>query len=376
MEIISSGSGHYEQIGEHNYFVPAKLPSELKIDQELMELYGQAMLSLGKFAEAQTRIPSKRRFLDVYIAKEAVFSSQIENINTTLTQVLEYKSKERSDDKSVQEVLNYITALRYGIELMHSKNLPISSRLIRECHKKLMAGVRGESKTPGQFRKVPVFVGDLTPPPAHYLEELVYDLEKFIHEDNNLLPLIKVGLTHVQFETIHPFLDGNGRIGRLLIVLMLMEYKLISEPVLYPSIFFIENKAEYYRRLDSVRLKGDYEGWIKFFLRGITASAEDIVARAWKIDSLLKDYQFTIEAKLPRIRKNAEKFLNQLCETPIMSTNDVMELIGSTYVTAQRLVNSFEELGIIKQADKKQRNKAYVLWRYLRILEERFKSTT
>ncbi len=363
-------SGHYEQIAEHNYFVPAKLPPEIRIDQEMMELYGEAMLALGKFAEAQTRIPSKRRFLHIYIAKEAIFSSQIENINTTLTQVLEYKSKERSENKDVQEVLNYVEALNLGVELMSEKNLPISSRLIRECHQKLLSGVRSENKTPGQYRKVPVFVGELVPPPPHYIEDLIYNLEKFINENSSLLPLIKVGLTHGQFETIHPFLDGNGRIGRLLIVLMMMDYKLINEPVLYPSIHFMKNRSEYYSRLDAVRYKGDYEGWIKFFLRGIKESADDIVKRAWKIDSLLKDYSYGIAHKLQRVRNNAEKLLEQLCETPIMSINDVMELIGTTYVTAQKLVNSFVELGILNQEDEKQRNRNFVMWKYLNILEK------
>lgn len=366
----SSRGGHYEKIAEYNYFIPSKLPPEIKIDQEMMELYGEAMLSLGKFAEAQTRIPSKRRFLHVYVAKEAIFSSQIENINTTLPQVLEYKSKERSENEDVQEVLNYIEALNFGDELMTDKNLPVSSRLIRECHKKLLSGVRGENKTPGHYRKVPVFVGELVPPPAHYIEDLIYNLEKFINENNSLLPLLRVGLTHVQFETIHPFLDGNGRIGRLLIVLMMMDYKLINEPVLYPSIFFMKNRSEYYSRLDAVRLKGDYEGWIKFFLRGIKTSADDIVKRAWKIDSLLKDYSYAIANQLPRVRKNAEKLLEQLCETPIMTINDVMDLIGTSYATAQKLVNSFIELDILKHEDQKQRNKAFVLWKYLNILEK------
>jgi len=372
MKTNSIRSGHYEQIAEHNYFVPGALPPSptIELDKELLELYGEAMQSLGKFTEAQTRIPSKRRFLDVYIAKEAIFSSQIENINTTLTQVLEYKSKEKSENKDVQEVLNYIEALHYGMKLMREKNLPVSSRLIKECHKKLLSGVRGESKTPGQYRKVPVFVGNLVPPPAHYIENLIHDLEKFINENNSILPLIKAGLSHVQFETIHPFLDGNGRIGRLLIVLMMINYGLINEPVLYPSFFFMKYRSEYYNRLDAVRLKGDYEGWIKFFLRGVRLSADDIVERAWKIDNLLKDCYDAIEDKLPRVRKNANMLLSQLCDTPLMSINDVTDLIKSTYATANKLVNSFIELGILQKEDEKQRNKTYTFRKYINILEK------
>lgn len=369
-----SRSGHYEIFGEHNHFIPSALPpsTPLELDKELLELYGEAMQSLGKFAEAQTRIPSKRQFLDVYIAKEAVFSSQIENINTTLTQVLEYKSKEKSENKDVQEVLNYIDALNYGIELMRDKNMPISSRLIRECHKRLLTGVRGEGKTPGNFRKVPVFVGTLVPPPANYIEELIADLEKFINENNSILPLIRTGLAHVQFETIHPFLDGNGRIGRLLIVLMLMEYKLVNAPVLYPSFFFMKYRSEYYDRLDNVRTKGDYEGWIKYYLRAVRVCSDDIVKRVWEIDGLIEECNEKIEGKLSRVRANAILLLNQLSDTPVLTINDVAELIDATYMTAKKLVNSFVDLGILHQQNDKQRDKTFCFRKYVDILEKEF----
>lgn len=369
-----SRSGHYEQFGENNHFIPRSLPPlpSLILDNELVELYGEALQSLGKFAEAQNRIPSKRQFLDVYIAKEAIFSSQIENINTTLTQVLEYKSKEKTENKDVQEVLNYINALRYGIELMRNKNIPISSRLVRECHKKLLSGVRGEGKSPGEFRKVPVFVGKLVPPPSNYIEELIHDLDRFVNEDNSILPLMRIGLAHVQFETIHPFLDGNGRIGRLLIVLTMMDYNIISEPVLYPSFFFMKYRSEYYDRLDDVRKKGDYEGWLKYFLRGIRASTDDIVKRVWAIDALIQECSNKIDDNLSRVKKNANLLLEQLCHTPVIAINDVMELTGSSYLTAQRLVMNFVEQGILQQDNQKQRNKTYSFKKYLGILEEEF----
>jgi len=370
-------AGHYEKFGENDHFIPSKLPPipDIDIDKDMLELYGEAMQSLGKFAEAQTRIPSKRQFLDVYIAKEAIFSSQIENIHTTLTEVLEYKSKQKlqeNENKNVQEVLNYIEALHHGIHLLNEKGLPISSRLIRECHKKLLAGVRGENKSPGVYRKVPVFVGSLVPPPANYVEDLIHDLERFINENTSILPLMKAGLAHVQFETIHPFLDGNGRIGRLLIVLMMMDNHLISEPVLYPSFYFMKYRSEYYDRLSAVRTRGDYEGWIKYFLRAVRTSADDIVKRAWMIDGLLEECSNKIEEKLPRVRKNAHALLDQLCHTPIMSINDTSEFIGSTYNTAQKLINSFLELGILKSENDKQRGKSYSFKKYLDILEKEF----
>jgi len=374
MNIKQDRSGHYEIYGQNEHFIPSALPPypELELDIEILELYGEAMQSMGKFAEAQKRIPSKRQFLDVYIAKEAVFSSQIENINTTLTQVLEYNSKQKSENKDIQEVFNYIDALNHGIELMRTKGLPVSSRLIRECNEKLLQSVRGDSKAPGQFRRVPVFVGSLVPPPANHIESLIHDLEKFINENRSILPLIKTGLAHVQFETIHPFLDGNGRIGRLLIVLMMMDYGLISEPVLYPSFYFMKYRSEYYNRLDGVRLKGDYEGWIKYYLRAVKTSADDIVNRAWAIDALLEECSNKIEKDLYRTRKNANILLDQLCHTPVLTINDISELIGGVYKTAQKLVNSFMELGILEPLNDRQRGKIYSFRQYLNILEKEF----
>jgi Fic family protein len=339
-------------------------------DKDLLELYGEAMQSLGRLSEVQTQIPDARQFLGVYVAREAIFSSQIENINTTLTQVLDFKSG-KSENRDVQEVLNYISALHRGVDLMHN-NLPISSRLIRECHKQLLSGTTGEGKMPGQYRKVPVSVGNLVPPPAHYIENLIHDLEAFVHEDSSLLPLIKVGLAHVQFETIHPFLDGNGRIGRLLIVLMMMDTGLISEPVLYPSFYFMKYRSEYYDRLDRVRSKGDYEGWLKYFLRAVNASAEDVVKRAWAVDSLVKDYATRIEMDMGRTRVNANKLLAQLCRTPVMTINNIAELLGTTYNTAQSLTNNFINTGILVQENTSQRNKTFSFRKYLDILEMEF----
>lgn len=369
-----SRSGHYETFGEHTHFIPNPLPPipALVLDKALVELYGEAMESLGKFAEAQNRIPNKRQFLDVYIAKEAIFSSQIENINTTLTQVLEYRSKQKTENKEVQEVWNYIDALNHGITLMREHNLPISSRLIRECHSKLLSGVRGESKSPGWYRKVPVFVGNLVPPPAHYINDLMGGLEKFIHEDSTMLPLIKIGLAHVQFETIHPFLDGNGRIGRLLMVLMMMDYGIINEPVLYPSFFFMKYRSEYYHRLEAVRTKSDYEGWIKYYLRGVKASSDDIVKRVRAIDALLGNCNQKINSKSATFVKNALIVLEQLCYTPVLSINDVASITNSLYKTAQKLVESLVELGILEKLDDKQRNKTYTFRKYLDILEKEF----
>ena len=367
-----SRSGHYEKFGEHNHFVPKPLPPEpiFQMDAELISLYGDAMQSLGRLDEVGTRIPSKRQFIDVYVAKEAVLSSEIEGIYTTLTEVLEYNARKKlRENRDIEDVLNYLEAVNHAISMLREQNLPITNRVIRETHSVLLAGARGQSKMAGEFRKVPVFVGNLVPPPAHYIPDLIKSLEQFINDDNSILPLIKVGLAHVQFETIHPFLDGNGRIGRLLIVLMMLDYGLLKEPILYPSFYFKKFRSEYYARLDEVRLKGDYENWIKYFLRGIKASADDVVARAWRIDKLISDSAELIETKLGRTRDKGVKLLDALCHNPIMTIHEVAETISTTYPPAQKLVAKFIELGILQPESDKQRGQSFVFKQYLDELE-------
>lgn len=370
----NSRSGHYEKFGEHNHFVPSSLPPIplLQMDNEMIILFGEAMRSLGKLNEVGVRIPNKRKLIDIYVAKEAVLSSDIEGIHTTLTEVLEYKARQKlHENKNIEDVLNYMDAVNHAVNMLEEQGLPISSRVIRESHEVLLAGARGKDKMPGNFRKVPVFVGSLVPPPANYIADLITDLEKFINEDKSLPPLINVGLAHVQFETIHPFLDGNGRIGRLLIVLMMMDYGLISEPILYPSSYFKKFHSEYYERLDRVRTHGDYEGWINYFLRGVKHSAEDVVARAWQIDKLLEESAAKIEANINTAkRENALRLLEQLCHTPTMSISDIAELTETTYPPAQKLTKDFEKLGILEPENpEKKRGKTYSFKQYLKILE-------
>ena len=368
----SSRSGHYEQFGEYHHFIPKPLPPEpvLQMDKEVIELYGEAMLSLGRLGEVGARIPSKRQFIDVYVAKEAVLSSEIEDIHTTLTEILEYKARQKLHQTlDIEDVLNYMKAMDHAVSMIRDQGLPIVFRVITETHAVLLSGARGKTKDPGMFRKVPVFVGELIPPPAHYIPDMISDLEKFINEDISNLPLIKVGLMHIQFETIHPFLDGNGRIGRLLIVLLMLEYGLLKEPILYPSFFFKKFRSEYYARLDGVRINADYEGWIKYFLRGIKASADDVVTRAWQVDELLEVCNKKIELQLTRTKNKAFKLLEQLFHNPVLSINDVAELTETTYPPAQKLVTSFVELGILEQEQNKQRDKRFKFKRYLDILE-------
>jgi Fic family protein len=361
-------SGHYEKFGEHDHFVPKPLPPEpaFQMDGEMISLFGEAMQSLGRLDEVGTRIPSKRQFIDVYVAKEAVLSSEIENIYTTLTEVLEYNARKKvRENRNVEDVLNYLDAVNHAMKMVREQGLPLTNRVIREAHEVLLAGARGQNKTPGDFRKVPVFVGKLVPPPAHYVPDMIRDLEKYINEDRSAEPLIRVGLAHVQFETIHPFLDGNGRIGRLLIVLMMLEYGLLKEPILYPSFYFKKFRSEYYSRLDAVRVKGDYEGWIKYFLRGVKESADDVVARAWRVDTLIRESADRIEASLGRTREKGLRLLDKLCHHPVMTIGDVAEATETTYPPAKKLVDKFVELGILEPENNKQRNQSFKFKKYL-----------
>lgn len=368
----TSRSGHYEQWGEHRHFVPKPLPPAppLLMDKEMIELYGAAMQSLGRLDEVATRIPSKRQFIDVYVAKEAVLSSEIEGIHTTLTEVLEYKVRQKMrENRDVEDVLNYMEAMNHALSMVQGQGMPVVSRVITESHAVLLDGARGKGKAPGEFRKVPVFVGELVPPPAHYIPDMIRDLERFMNEDASCLPLIKTGLAHVQFETIHPFLDGNGRIGRLLIVLLMLDYGLLKEPILYPSFYFKKFRSEYYARLDGVRINADYEGWTKYYLRGIKASADDVVLKAWQIDALLAECTEKINSQLARTREKALILLDQLFHNPVMSIKDVAELTKSSYPPAQKLVNSFIEMGILEPEGNRQRDKSFIFKRYLDVLE-------
>lgn len=371
-QTASGRLGHYETFGEHNHFIPVPLPFHppLAMDSELVELYGQAMQSLGRLDEVRSRIPNKQRFLDVYVTKEALLSSQIEGINTTLTLVLEYKARQKlPENEDVEDVLNYVDAMNYAMKLVRDEQMPIVSRVMRESHAMLLTGARGKQRAPGEFRKGPVKVGDLIPPPAQHVDGLIANLEKFINEDTTTLPLIRAGIMHAQFETIHPFWDGNGRIGRLLIVLSLIQYDLLQEPILYPSFYFKKFRSEYYDRLNSVRTHGDWEGWIKYYLRGIRISADDVWQRAWKIEELHQACLRKIET-LPRVRDNAIKLLDRLFHHPVMTVKDVAEITESTYNPAKQLVERFIELDILKDEGERQRDRSYTFRQYLDILEQ------
>jgi Fic family protein len=376
-------TGNYTKLGNLNYFVPNPLPPNnpnFEFNNDLIDLYGSAMQALGQLNEMSNRIPNKSRFIKAYCLKEAIQSSAIEGINTTLIEIFTKKisSTENKNkiNKQTQLVLNYNEALDRAIHKVRDNDFPIVSRIILDAHKTLMSDGDGEKASPGKYRKQQVQVGNLIPPPANEIENLIANLEKFINEDNSLPAIIRAGLAHVQFETIHPFLDGNGRIGRLLIVLMLIQNNILSAPILYPSTYFKKHHLEYYHRLDSVRTKGDFEGWISFYLQAIKESADDAYKRAIAIENLEKKINDKIlSCKLFSKNKlnQAKQVLSILFNSPAISVKNLQEELKISYNTAASIIDKFLKLDILTQQEEgKKRDKTFSFKEYLELLDQDF----
>lgn len=353
-------------------FMPKALPPvdpAFQINGNILELHGKAMLNLGSLNEMASRIPDKNRFLKNYILKEAILTSDIEGIHTTLLEILSLPYGVMTNNKNSQLVINYSQALEHAVALIKDKGMPVVARVLKEAHAKLLAG-EGDHSTPGEFRKQQVKVGNLLPAPANYIANLISDLEKFINSDTSLPPLIKAGLAHVQFETIHPFLDGNGRIGRLLIVLMLVKDGILAQPLLYPSYFFKKHHAEYYAKLDGVRISGDFEGWIEYYLKAVEESAEDATNTAHRIEQLEKNLLDAIQSSGLFIRSlsDAQEFLNYLFKHPVISITDAAEKLDRPYNSVKKMVKKFEQLEILFKHSEAQRNKIYKFSKYIDLL--------
>jgi len=370
-------TGTYQKLGELDYFIPSRLPPHnppFDFNAELIELYGQTMQALGRLNEMADRLPNIERFIKAYCLKEALLSSAIEGIHTTMVDVFTSEvsatSSGSKNSKQTQLVVNYNKALDAALELTQKQGFPIVSRVILAAHEALMTGGDGEKANPGSYRKQSVKVGKLTPPPANKIEELIADLEKFINSDKSLPALIKAGLAHIQFETIHPFLDGNGRIGRLLIVLMLLEEKVIHAPILYPSTYFKKHHAKYYQKLDAVRTKGDFEGWISFYLKAIKESAKDAYKKAKEIEKLEEQLSKKIinskDFSLPEGQAN--QALVTLFQFPVISVTELQKSLNVSYNTANSIIQKLVKLEILKLETKQKRNKLFRFYSYLDLL--------
>ena len=365
--------------GEMAYksFVPTPLPPKpsIELTEDMINLLIKANSQLAVLESLATRIPNVELFVSMYVRKEALMSSQIEGTQATLEDVLD-PMIEANTNRNVADVVNYIKATEFAIKRLHE--LPLCNRLIKETHAVLMEGVRGQEKSPGEFRRSQNWIGGqgstlknarYIPPSPDDMIEAMSDLEKYINADDELDALIRAALIHYQFETIHPFLDGNGRVGRLLITLFLMEKKVLSTPALYISYFLKKNRVEYYDRMTEVRAKGNYEQWVTFFLRALLESAEDATAT---IDELiaLHDKNAAVISGMGRAAKNAMLVFEYLEANPIIEIRKTAEALSITFNTASSAVKRLTDAGILVQTTNASRNRTFAYEDYLSILRK------
>ncbi len=378
----TSRAGQYiEQVEGYRAFIPKPLPPtpDIMMDQEMWNLLSQADRALGRLDGATDALPNPDLFVFMYVRKEAVLSSQIEGTQASLIDVLEFESQaiEPDNPQEVAEVVNYVSAVNYGLERL--KELPISLRLIREIHQKLMSGVRGSERNPGEFRRSQNWIGaggcslsDATyvPPPPHEMLQCLDNLEKFLHNPRPMPTLIKVGLAHAQFETIHPFLDGNGRTGRLLITFLLCEQNILQRPLLYISYYFKKYRAEYYDRLQAVRDRGDWEGWLKFFLRGVYEVAQEAAATARKIVNLKEEHRQLVLNAMGRRSGNAIALLENLYFRPIFTVEHAQAITSLSYPNANTLIKDLSAIGLLQEITGQKRNRAFSYAPYLAVFRD------
>ena len=360
---------------KYQAFIPELLPFQVKDDPVLQSLLSRADLALGRLDGIAEILPDVDFFILMYIRKEATFSSQVEGTQATFADVLKAEAciKNTQIHKDVDEILNYVNAMNYGLKRLET--FPLSGRLIREIHECLLKGVRGEHKTPGEFRTSQNWVGGPTietatfvPAPHTELPVLLSNLEKFLHDESPMPILIKIGLVHSQFENIHPFLDGNGRIGRLLITFYLCQQGVLNRPLLYLSEFFKRNRRDYYDRLNAVHEKDNIEGWLKFFLTGIAQTADNAVSTARKIIKLrAKDMEKV--STLNKSTQRAIKLLNVLYRTPLVRVKDVERIVQIQNPNALALVSKFLRLGILKEQTGRKRDRIFSYKEYIDLFD-------
>lgn len=358
-------------------FIPAALPPtrpKLAIEGSLEERLRAAEQALVRLELAGEMVPSLDWFIYAFVRKEAVVSSQIEGTQATLVDLLTFEAESDEGPRSadVEEVCNYLDALNFArAQLADASGLPLSMRLLNETHARLMQGVRGADKQPGEVRRTQNWIGGsrpgnaaFVPPPPHALGELLSAFEKYIHADDDLPPLVRAGLLHVQFETIHPYLDGNGRIGRLLVTLLLEHWKLLTKPLLYLSLFFKRHRSDYYERLGAVRTSGDWEGWTDFFLDGVATIADEAVTSARELFTLVtEDRSRALDHAGTSVA--AVRLFELLPRHPVVSVAFAIKQLGVSKPTAGRAVEALEKAGVLVETTGKKRDRSWVYQRYL-----------
>jgi Fic family protein len=360
-------------------FVPAPLPPEppVDLDPEVRRLLSLADQAVGRLDGVTLLLPNPELFVAMYVRREAVLSSQIEGTQSTLEDVLNFEldASGRPFPVDVVEVVNYVKAMNHGLDRLRS--LPLSRRLLREIHAELLAVGRGADKQPGEFRTRQNWIGgsssridDATfvPPPVQEMESALDDLERFLNEEHSLPVLIHAGLAHAQFESIHPFLDGNGRVGRLLITFLLVQRGVLDRPLLYLSLFLKRNRNEYYDRLQAVRQQGDWEGWLRFFLRGVAETSQQAAATAREIVALRESHRRLVQSA--QLGVKGLELVDLLLEQPAVNVSLVGERLGVTFRTASKLVSRFAELGLLAETTGQQRNRRWEYAPYLQLLTE------
>ncbi len=363
-------------------FIPAPLPPHPKVtmDAEMLAQVSQADRALGRLDGSIQTLPSPDLFVFMYVRKEAVLSSQIEGTQSSLNDVIEAEAKVFSPNRpaDVGEVINYVRAMKYGLKRL--PELPVSVRLIREIHERLLKGVRGANREPGALRRSQNWIGPagctlaearFVPPPPDVVPQALSDLERFIHSDDPMPALVKIGLAHAQFETIHPFLDGNGRVGRLLVAFLLCERNILQKPVLYISHYFRRHRDRYYALLQATRDDGDWESWLKFFLTAVTEVSHEATETARRIVDLRERHRRTIIEHFGRAAGNGLRVLESLYSKPIISVNDIAKLMQVSFTAANSLMRRFVKHGMLTEITGQARNRQFRYAPYIDLFSER-----
>lgn len=379
-------TGRYERTTVGGELIAAFLPNPLPPARPSLDLSGALAERLRGAEQALTQldlagemVPSVDWFIYAFVRKEAVLSSQIEGTQATLVDLLTFEAQDHAErappTADVEEICSYLDALAYArAQLASAKGLPLSMRLLNEAHRRLMRGVRGAEKQPGELRRSQNWIGGTrpgtaryVPPPPDALARLLSAFEKYMHSKDRLPPLARAGLLHVQFETIHPYLDGNGRIGRLLVTLLLENWKLLTKPVLYLSLFFKRHRADYYRLLDLVRTDGDWEAWLDFFLEGVATIAEEAVTSARDLFALVAADRSRVLARAGT-SVAALRLFELLPRHPIVTVGGVMDLVDNSKPSAGRAVDLLVEAGVLAEITGKRRDRLFAYKPYLELL--------
>lgn len=349
------------------------------MDAQLVRLLSDADQELGRLDGVAAVLPNPDLFVAMYVRHEAVLSSQIEGTQSTLEDVLQFESDSKTivPTRDLEEVVNYVRAMNHGLARLH-EGFPLCLRLIREIHSELLRGVRGERQAPGEFRRTQNWLGpagcgladaEFVPPPPHEVLPALGNLEQFLHDRESLPTLVHCALAHAQFETIHPFLDGNGRVGRLLITLLLCQRGVLRRPLLYLSYFLKAHRAQYYDRLTAIREDGDWEGWVRFFLRGVHEVSRTASRTAQAILHLQQQHRDLV-LRESRNSTNGLRLLDHLFEQPIQSVRAIEKHLGCSFMTAANVVQEFERLGILRETTGRHRDRRYAYDAYIALFQQ------